>query len=191
MVLAENVEMFQSMFPGVTNFIGPIGFGFSGSGELIRLYNNNSMIRDSLVYDDQSPWPEDPDGNGPTLELIDPEFDNAQPSSWSASCSPYGTPGTINCIFSDIDDKHELESTFSRIFPNPFSNEAYFYIETNKSIYNGELMVFDLTGKEIRKYTILGNKTLIKREYLPKGFYVYRFTANSGNISGTGKLIVK
>ena len=38
-VLAENTNSFDSLFPLVTNDLGPIGFGFSGNGELLRLYN--------------------------------------------------------------------------------------------------------------------------------------------------------
>jgi hypothetical protein len=52
-------------------------FDFSGGGELIRLYNGNGVLIDQVLYDDSGPWPEEADGNGPTLELINQNFDNS------------------------------------------------------------------------------------------------------------------
>ena len=54
-----------------------MSFGFSGQGELIRLYDHTGLLIDTVHYDDNLPWPDEPDGNGPTLELISPLLDNA------------------------------------------------------------------------------------------------------------------
>ena len=42
------------------------------------------------------PWPTGPDGNGPSLELIDVPDDNTIPENWKASTSVGGTPGRSN-----------------------------------------------------------------------------------------------
>ena len=57
----------------------------------------------SITYDDASPWPTDPDGNGPALERLSaPTFTN-DPSAWRSSF-PGGTPGLSNpvCFFADV-----------------------------------------------------------------------------------------
>lgn len=65
-------------------------------GERLKLtYGAGTAVRD-FSYSDTSPWPESPDGTGPSLELITPESgpDHALASSWRPSANPSGSPGT-------------------------------------------------------------------------------------------------
>jgi len=98
LVIAENLDAFQSTYPDVTNVIGGFSFGLSGGGELLRLYNSEGNLIDRLTYDDTAPWPSGADGKGSSLELINPDFDNALPSSWGDSTIVNGTPGQPNSI---------------------------------------------------------------------------------------------
>jgi len=71
----------------------------SNSGDLVVLKSPAKGTIDSVSYDDSSPWPTQPDGNGPSLELKNPDYDNILPESWEASdpsVAPYGTPGESN-----------------------------------------------------------------------------------------------
>ena len=86
------------MYSDVDNIIGEFDFGLSGDGELLQLFNNSGNLIDFVDYNDSYPWPTEPDGNGPTLELIDPESDNSLSENWSFS-NEYGTPGLINSSF--------------------------------------------------------------------------------------------
>ena len=95
-VLCENSSFFTEVFPNVSNFIGNLGFGLKGGGELIRLFDSDGLIVDEVEYDDIFPWPVAPDGQGPTLELIDPLSDNALGNNWEASNGNGGTPGEVN-----------------------------------------------------------------------------------------------
>jgi hypothetical protein len=190
-VLAVDDVLFEAGFPDVDNHVGPVGFGFSGTGEFLRLYNSNNMLIDSVFYDDALPWPIEPDGNGPTLELINPLLDNALAESWSASCSNYGTPGAINCIYSDILEKPIIETLKTSIIPNPMMTEAYFIIDTNDNIREGELMICDFTGREVQHYKTFGKQSKIIRQGLQSGFYVYRYFGNDGRVSGSGKMVIK
>lgn len=101
LVLCIDTSLFKPLFPEVQNLIGNVGFGLSGSGELVRLYDNQMLMMDSLVYDDTVPWPSQPDGNGPTLSLKNPNLDNSLGENWAASVGN-GTPGQKNDIFTDI-----------------------------------------------------------------------------------------
>ncbi|MDI6851378.1 MAG: lamin tail domain-containing protein [bacterium] len=70
----------------------------SNSGEWVKLVDNSDSTVDIVSYDDASPWPTEPDGGGPSLELISPYYDNTLAESWAASEAPYGTPGAVNSV---------------------------------------------------------------------------------------------
>jgi len=99
-VLCKDVDAFESQFPQVANFIGGFGFGLSGGGELLRLFDSNEQLVDKVEYNDVAPWPTEPDGTGPTLELINPSLENDISSNWAAS-NGNGTPGEINSVYDD------------------------------------------------------------------------------------------
>jgi hypothetical protein len=99
-VLCKDGAAFENQFPQVANFIGDFGFGLSGGGELLRLFDSNESLVDSVEYDNEYSWPPEPNGNGPTLELIHPSLDNNKASNWAAS-NGNGTPGEINSVYDD------------------------------------------------------------------------------------------
>ncbi len=102
LVIVQNLTDFQALFPDVSPVIGNFEFGLAGGGELIRLFNSNDVLVDFVEYDDEDLWSIEPDGNGPTLELISPNLDNNLASSWSASIPPNGVHGTLGEIISTI-----------------------------------------------------------------------------------------
>jgi len=72
----------------------------SNGGENILLRDDNENQIDFVSYDDEGDWTSIPDGNGPSLELIDPVFDNNFPENWKSSLVFGGTPGKPNQMFS-------------------------------------------------------------------------------------------
>ncbi|HRI59316.1 MAG TPA: lamin tail domain-containing protein [Saprospiraceae bacterium] len=68
----------------------------SNNGTSVRIKNAAGALIDSLTYDDATPWPTEPDGNGASLVLCDPDSDNTLPASWKAAITPTGV--TINAI---------------------------------------------------------------------------------------------
>ena len=106
LVLSNNLNAFQEIHSDIDNIIGEFDFGLSGDGEILRLYNNTGDLVDIVDYKDSFPWPDEPDGNGPTLELIDPNSDNFSFENWSSS-NEVGTPGLTNDsiqLFGDINN---------------------------------------------------------------------------------------
>jgi len=99
LVLCKDTLTFKDNFPNVINFVGDLGFGLSGGGELIRLFDFNGELVDVVEYDNSSPWPTEPNGNGPTLELIYPFLNNDSGTNWAASDINGGTPGMINSVY--------------------------------------------------------------------------------------------
>ena len=100
LVLVEDSTMFSGIFPNVDNYMGSFNFNLSGGGERITILTNDGCLADYVIYDDDMPWDTIPDGNGPTLSLINSTgFDNAQANSWIPSTylnAPLGTPGRVN-----------------------------------------------------------------------------------------------
>ena len=103
LVLCTNSSAFATLFPEVENYIGDIGFGLDGNGELIRLFDSNESLIDSVEYNNSSSWPAEPNGNGPTLELIHPSLDNTSGINWDDSVDN-GTPGEINSVYNSVYD---------------------------------------------------------------------------------------
>ncbi len=82
------------------------GGALSNGGEMIMLADADGIAVDSVLYDDAAPWPTAPDGDGPSLELIDPASDNNDGANWQACGAGtgviingnevFGTPGAVN-----------------------------------------------------------------------------------------------
>jgi len=83
----------------INNVTGPFASGeLSNSGEDIELKTSDHWSVDYVDYGDGGEWPEEPDGNGPSLELIEPFLDNSLAENWAASIVENGTPGLINSV---------------------------------------------------------------------------------------------
>ncbi len=84
---------------GISNVVGPFSGALGNSGETVELVDAALASMDMVTYDDGGDWPSEPDGSGPSLELMDPDFDNSLPESWAASVVNDGTPGSENSVF--------------------------------------------------------------------------------------------
>jgi PKD repeat protein len=83
--------------------------GLNNNGELILLKDSFGNAIDSVYYDDSTPWPAAPDGDGPSLIICDPGIDNALGANWQGSQNfvtnngngfpVYATPGFSECGF--------------------------------------------------------------------------------------------
>jgi len=190
LVLVQNLADFQSQFPGVSTVVGDFVFGLNGGGEIVRLFDNNEVLIDFVEYDDNDPWPTEADGNGPTLELIDPGLDNNIGSNWDACATPgapRGTPGALNNDCSlGVDD---INTILVSVVPNPLETKTTIRISNN--IGPLKLFVYDLLGREINSKETNSNKFILERGNLTSGVYILRIDALDGSMIYTQKLIVK
>jgi hypothetical protein len=85
-------------FYGISNIVGPFSGALSNGGEIVELVNSEGQQMDIVEYDDGGAWPSEPDGDGPSLELISPDLDNNLPESWLGSIAEFGTPGELNSV---------------------------------------------------------------------------------------------
>jgi len=93
LVIAENIEKFNSIYPGVTNVMGGFYFNFDNNGDDIKLFDLGNNLIFNVAYSDSLSWPKGADGTGRTLELITPGADPNNPSNWFDGCLR-GSPGT-------------------------------------------------------------------------------------------------
>ena len=172
LVLTKDSSAFRFKFPDVDNYVGNLGFGLSGGGELTRLFDSNNSLRDFVEYNDTSPWPELADGNGPTLELISPLYDNSLAESWSAS-EDYGSPGRKNTVYLNLISEFTDPSQFWIVanFPNPFNSSTVINYELPfEELVN--ISIYDLLGRKI-KTIFNGDQT--------SGFKSYPWNATNDN----------
>ncbi|MGF1644289.1 MAG: CotH kinase family protein, partial [Thiotrichales bacterium] len=92
-IVAADGSKYQA--PGRTVFQWSSG-QLDNGGETITLADAEGRIVASVTYDDAAPWPTAPDGNGPSLELINLAGDNADAGNWRASANNGGSPGAAS-----------------------------------------------------------------------------------------------
>jgi len=83
-------------FPFTPDYDGTGNFSLNNGGDDVRVWNDAFILVDIVSYDDSSPWPTEPDGDGPSLSLLEPDLDNSLAESWDASREDGGTPGAEN-----------------------------------------------------------------------------------------------
>jgi hypothetical protein len=200
LVLVDNDSAFTSRFPDVQNYLGETGFGLSGSGEYMKLVDNQEQIVDSLTYDDKSPWPEEADGDGSSLELVDANSDNALAENWKAS-QGHGTPGRENSVSTGIEkpanERIPVDYFLSQNHPNPFNPTTTIHFQIPKPEHV-TITVYDILGHQV--------KELINDDYTPgdhqinwdgtnqlgqavaSGLYIYKI--NAGNFVQCKKMLM-
>jgi hypothetical protein len=117
-VVARNPTVFQSVYGAGVN-VAPTGFGMqnlSNSGERIALLGPLGETLQDFVYDDIAPWPTTPDGDGPSLEIIDPLGDPNDPANWRASTAMGGSPGTTAVTLTGDYDRNATVDDADRMF---------------------------------------------------------------------------
>jgi len=172
LIISNDLTLFYSHYPTTISAIGPFDFGLSGGGDEVKIFDQFGTLMDSVLYDDNSPWPIEPDGNGHTLELINPELDNSIAESWSSS-TIYGTPGEQNSSFIPLEIQG-VSTLPNRIriypnFPNPFnpSTTISFDIPSNSVNQSVEINIYNIRGQLIQQ--------LIKKE-LVQGHHKLKWT---------------
>lgn len=84
----------------------------------------------------------------------------------------------------------EGEQNIISIYPNPFSTSATISINGQLKMGNGEFVMYDIFGREVKKLSIANYPFSIQRDNLPSGVYFYKVNAEN-KIIGTGKVIIE
>ncbi|MCK5149202.1 CotH kinase family protein [bacterium] len=148
-VFCNDRYAFELFHDDVENVSGEFGFGLSNGGETLRLCNVSLDLVDSVSYDDGGDWPEEADGQGFSLELIDPLASNDDPENWGASRNHFGTPGIVNSLMDDSTHTSSVERMMLyQNFPNPFNHKSTIRFDVDQSGLV-ELEIFNIRGQRV------------------------------------------
>ncbi|MDR2982669.1 MAG: lamin tail domain-containing protein [Puniceicoccales bacterium] len=92
LVITGDMAAFAQGWPTVTA-IGPWSGKLANEGELVRLRDSNKNVIDEVEYGVGFPWPTSARGEGPSMELLNPNLDNSLPSSWRSSGNQAASSG--------------------------------------------------------------------------------------------------
>lgn len=139
------------------NYYGLTPFGgynrkLSNKSENIVIADAWGNVIDEVHYADSEPWPTEPDGNGPYLQLIDLNSDNSLAENWTYSSSFYNVEDISACKVV--------------IYPNP--SNGIVNIITEEDVISVEIV--DLSGKTIK----LSNCNTIDTSSLNSGIYILK-----------------
>ncbi|MEO7176813.1 MAG: lamin tail domain-containing protein [Saprospiraceae bacterium] len=82
-VVALNDTAFNKVFGFMP--IKWLSGALNNSGEAVTLLDPSNNIIDVVAYTNAAPWPLEPNGNGPSLELCNPLNDNSDAGNWNPS----------------------------------------------------------------------------------------------------------
>ncbi|MCC5875897.1 MAG: lamin tail domain-containing protein, partial [Candidatus Sumerlaeia bacterium] len=118
LVLVQNIGGMEALYGEGT--VSPMlqwgSWQLLNGGVELRLKHANVMgFSDTpftaVDYSNTEPWPiitfnpdGSGDGNGRTIELIEPNLDESDPLNWRASLGPIGSPGAVNGTATDVSD---------------------------------------------------------------------------------------
>jgi hypothetical protein len=149
LTICEDIRSFHLHFPFTQNCIGNTGFGLGNEGDVVRLYNADDVLIDSVRYDDTLPWPESADGEGYSMVLTSPDLDNDLPENWTTY--QYGNPGRGNKEVTAVPE-NDIETPEHNVllqnFPNPASSSTTISY-TLVSRGDVSIKVYNLYGEEI------------------------------------------
>lgn len=144
-VVARDLEQFKTVHPEVSA-IGDLGFGLSSKGDAISLLDQADILRDKVEFDVENGWPEQANGEGFTLELIDPNVNNSLPENW-ASINENGSPGRANTMPTSVKDIEITDGI--TVFPIPTKNHLTINLDLDSSS-DIDISIYTMDGAVVK-----------------------------------------
>lgn len=166
LVVFSDLTKFNSQHPLVTNKVGPMGFGFSATSDVVRIYDNTGKIRYSVCYASSAPWPTAPNGTNKTLENGQYNGNHNASTTWFAGC-PEGSPGYAydpTCTPLAVNNVATPDD-YITLYPNPANTE----IHLQTSLKVEEYRIFDNIGRVVMQRK--DDPSTIDITSLPVGMY--------------------
>lgn len=179
-VIVENQEKFTNVHSDVET-IENLGFGLGGNDQ-VRIFNAADELIDSVSYSSMAPWPNAANGNGYTLELLNPILDNTLPENYE-DININGSPGRRNVLETNSVDMEYIESI--SIFPNPASDQLNIVVNASRN-NQFDVTVLDAMGRTViyknnLNYNLGDNKLTINVKHLINGIYRINIKNNDGH----------
>jgi hypothetical protein len=171
LIVCRDTSKFNSLYLNFKKNVGNINFGLNSLEDVIILSDQAESVIDSVFYSSSNGWPSQPNGNGPTLSLINPQYDNSLSGNWKPS-GGFGTPGSLNDTYTKAEENKEQkpdEFLLSYNYPNPFNNSTVISFALPEREFVS-LKIYDILGREIL--------TLLEEEK-EAGYYNIPLTLNA------------
>ncbi|MFD1015104.1 choice-of-anchor I family protein [Winogradskyella rapida] len=122
-VLLATDKITAEAFYGVSFLDMPqsISNALGNGGEVLEIKNSDGTIISQVEYSDDAPWPTSADGDGPSLELLNPNADFFDGTNWapannlvgaSLGDNVFATPGSYTPITTSLPQINFSESTY-------------------------------------------------------------------------------
>jgi hypothetical protein len=191
-VLASNKEEFNVRygFYPYDEYTGQLDNG----GEEIVLIDGVGDTIIAFTYDNNDPWPEEPDGDGYSLVSFqtNPIWDPNSYEYWITSGEINGSPGTDDIVSSISEPENFLPNNFVlyQNYPNPFNpkTKIRFTVPNVGTRHPVSLRIYDILGREVA--TLVNEEkpageyeiefqSLVDGKQLSSGVYFYSLKAGS------------
>jgi hypothetical protein len=201
LIVCRDTSDFKSFFIDIENCVGDLGFKFGNDGDIVRIFDNNNMLIDSVHYDNEAPWPVGAAGTGRTLELINPDYDNTIPESWQAS-KLYGTPGgdknsnPVNVLSVEQELQNvPLSYQLMQNYPNPFNPVTAIGYQLS-AVSQVELSIYNLIGQKVatlvsERQNAGSHQVEWDASGFSSGIYFYRLQTDGGFVQTRKLMLIK
>ena len=163
LVLTNDTALFKTTY-GFKAF-GQFSKRLNNKCETLILENRFKQIVDSVSFSDTIPWPVAADGEGFSLEVIDPKNNNSVFANWKISENKKGTPF-----------EPQTPKEFDVIlYPNPFNDVIYTELGNQDLVYEKFIVdIFNLMGSKVKTLETLSDNLRIQipTQDLRQGVYV-------------------
>lgn len=142
LVIAKDRTVLLSIHPTLSTaaVLGDFSGKLSNAGERIALVTAGNVTVDEVAYHDGGRWPDQPDGGGTTLQLVDVNSDNALAPNWTAG-DESASAETITLEHTGVLDLgHQKAPTATRFFIL-LGGKGEAIIDDVEVIYNGQNLV--------------------------------------------------
>jgi hypothetical protein len=98
LLLVKSQSAFEFRYGANLPVAGEYSGQLDNAGEPILLVDSFGGIIHEFTYDDAAPWPAQPDGQGYSLEVVEPGGNYGDAANWRASTVWGGTPGRDSTV---------------------------------------------------------------------------------------------
>lgn len=142
---------FKRHFPENGPICGDMEIKLDSVRDGIGIYTPEGELHDYVIYESTHPWPTGANGTGATLELINPDLDNALPENWKTASNMKGTPGLTNSIYEELITRIQTPEMFLpqiQVYPSPFREKTYININLIRKT-TVFITVHDISGRMV------------------------------------------
>ncbi len=120
----------------------------SNGGEQVVVSTAGGELLMDFTYDDDAPWPTEPDGQGSSLASVEinPQGDPNDPLYWTAGRRLHGTPFSYDLILGGEEATAGANEFSMQLYPNPTRDLLMVQVSGDEA-YLTNLTIYDLQGK--------------------------------------------